>query len=45
MENKLKKIGDFEDTIKANKAHELKNERDQMLKWANQAKKVGFILL
>jgi len=40
MGEKLKKIQDFEDSIKASKAEELKRGRDDMLKWTQKAKKV-----
>ncbi len=43
LDDKLKKVKDMEDQEKRNKFEELKRERDEMLKWAKQSKKVIFI--
>ena len=43
LDDKLKKVKDMEDQDKRNKFEELKKERDEMLKWAKQSKKVIFI--
>ena len=45
MEDKLKKIGDFEDQMRQNKAEETKRDRDEMLKWAKQLKRVCFWII
>lgn len=43
MDEKIKKIEDYENSIRDKKAQDLKREREDMLKWAQQLKKVTFI--
>lgn len=45
MEDKLKQVEDMEKGMQLSKAEALKRERDEMLKWAKQAKKVGLDVL